>query len=172
MAKKEYARYEVEVTLDGKETTEKLNLRESAETLYNHFKEKPGCLVALYGFNDWDDNRKIRCNYFTKMLYVFYGSLSVIQILENEGINEKVRYGMTQQQAFDVAQRTIADHFKRTGSSWEYDLNLEVEEFRGKDIQELYNDAEHSVDTFEHMHSDFEDHDGSGNAQGYTSFVL
>lgn len=172
MAKKEYDRYEVEIRTDKETVTETLHLREAAEAVYERFKRKDDCIVALYGIDDWAHIKKIRCNYFTKTLYIFYGSLSVLEVLEAEGIDRKVQYGMTQQEAFDVAQGVIEAYFKRTGSSWEYDLDLDVEVFRGKDLNKLIMDAEHSIDNFEHTHDDFEEYDGSGNAQGFTAFTI
>jgi hypothetical protein len=107
-----------------------------------------------------------------KRLFLFYGSLSVIQILEDDGIKSRVNKMMSQSDAFEAAKRLIADHFEKEGCDpWEYDLDLEVETYRGKDRKSVALDIEHTLDNFEATHH-FEDEDGSGNAQGYTSFTL
>lgn len=107
-----------------------------------------------------------------KRLFLFYGSLSVIQILEDDGIENRVNKMMSQSDAFEAAKRLIAEHFEKEGCvPWEYDLDLEVETYRGKDRKSVALDIEHTLDNFEATHH-FEDEDGSGNAQGYTSFTL
>ncbi len=107
-----------------------------------------------------------------KRLFLFYGSLSVLQILEDDGIKSRVNKMMSQWDAFDAAKRLIAEHFEREGEEpWEYDLDLELETFRGKDEKSVELDIENALDNFEDSHH-FEDEDGSGNAQGYTSFTL
>ena len=107
-----------------------------------------------------------------KRLFLFYGSLSVIQILEDDGIESRVNKMMSQWDAFEAAKKLIAEHFEREGEEpWEYDLDLELETYRGKDVKSVDLDIEHTLDNFEATHH-FEDEDGSGNAQGYTSFTL
>ena len=107
-----------------------------------------------------------------KRLFLFYGSLSVIQILEDDGIESRVNKMMSQWDAFEAAKKLIAEHFEREGEEpWEYDLELELETYRGKDVKSVDLDIEHTLDNFEATHH-FEDEDGSGNAQGYTSFTL
>lgn len=107
-----------------------------------------------------------------KRLFLFYGSLSVIQILEDDGIESRVNKMMSQCDAFEAAKRLIAEHFEREGQEpWEYDLDLELETYRGKDMKSVDLDIEHTLDNFEATHH-FEDEDGSGNAQGYTSFTI
>ena len=79
---------------------------------------------------------------------------------------------MSQWDAFEAAKKLIAEHFEREGEEpWEYDLDLELETYRGKDVKSVDLDIEHTLDNFETTHN-FEDEDGSGNAQGYTSFTL
>lgn len=107
-----------------------------------------------------------------KRLFLFYGSLSVIQILEDNGIESRVNKMMSQSDAFGAAKRLIAEHFEKEGCDpWEYDLDLKVETYRGKDGKSVDLDIEHTLDNFEATHH-FEDEDGSGNAQGFTSFTL
>lgn len=107
-----------------------------------------------------------------KRLFLFYGSLSVIQILEDNGIENRVNKMMSQCDAFEAAKRLIAEHFEKEGCDpWEYNLDLELETYRGKDVKSVDLDIEHTLDNFEATHH-FEDEDGSGNAQGYTSFTL
>lgn len=107
-----------------------------------------------------------------KRLFLFYGSLSVIQILEDDGIESRVNKKMSQSDAFGAAKRLIAEHFEKEGCDpWEYNLDLEMETYRGKDEKSVGLDIEHTLDNFEATHH-FEDEDGSGNAQGFTSFTL
>lgn len=107
-----------------------------------------------------------------KRLFLFYGSLSVIQILEDDGIESRVNKMMSQCDAFEAAKRLIADHFEKEGCDpWEYDLDLELETYRGKNVKSVDLDIEHTLDNFEATHH-LEDEDGSGNAQGYTAFTV
>ena len=168
MSKRKYDHYEVATNHWGEDTAHDWP---AATSLYNHFRSLEDTLVTLYGVTEDGQYHKIRSNFTTKVLYIFHGSLSVLQILENEGIDKKVKRGMGQRDAFRVAQGVIKDHFERTGSSWEYDLDLDVEVFQGKDTRKLDMDAERSIDNFEATH-DFEQFDGDGNAQGFTAFTL
>ena len=138
---------------------------------YDYFRSLNNALVSLYGVTKDGQFHKIRTNIKTKTLYIFYGSLSVIKILEDEGIDKKVKPGTVQNKAFEIAQDSIKEHFKSIGTSWEYDLDLETEDFLGTDVKKLYMHAEHSIDTFEHNHH-FEEDDGAYDAQGYTAFTL
>ena len=175
MAKKKFHHYAVVSNIDGEQTAADYS---TALKTYDKLSRKEGALVTLYGVKELglatpltDCYVTLNQNFITKILYIFYGSLSVLQILEEEGISDKVKHGMGQCEAFDVAQDIIKGHFDETGERWEYDLDLDVEVFRGKDEKALIMDAEHSIDLFEHWH-DFEESDGTGNAQGFTAFTL
>ena len=107
-----------------------------------------------------------------KKTFIFSGSLSVLQIIEEKGIDKKVTANMSDQEAFETAQSVIRDHFeKEEDDGWDYDLTVESHPIEADDEETAYLEAEHIIDAFEH-NNDFEDDDGSGNAQGYTAFTV
>ena len=115
----------------------------------------------------------------TKKTFIFSGSLSVLQILETHGIDKKVTASMSDQEAFETAQSIIRDHFeKEEDGGWDYDLTVEShlmrlvrENPRAEDEQSACMEAEHIIDAFE-FNNDFEQYDGSGDAQGFTAFTI
>ena len=108
----------------------------------------------------------------TKKTFIFSGSLSVLQILETDGIDKKVTASMSDQEAFGTAQSIIRDHFeKEEDGGWDYDLTVESHLIEAEDEQSACMEAEHIIDAFE-FNNDFEQYDGSGDAQGFTAFTI
>ena len=113
-------------------------------------------------FESWLAERGRLCT-----LYVFHGSLSVIQLLEDsefeKTITEAFEASLGQEQILTMARERL----KEKGVDWQYDLNLEMQDFEGKDNFEK--EIDQYLDNFERWHN-FEEEDLSGNAQGFTSF--
>lgn len=109
-----------------------------------------------------------------KTFFFFYGSLSVIQAIEKRGIEKCLRAGMSQPKAFDIAEALIKEEFGEDFT--DYDLDLVVEDYEKtskQDIDKAYeDDIEYYIRANGLDEKSLEEHDGSGNAQGWTAFLV
>lgn len=104
----------------------------------------------------------------TKKTYLFSGSLSVLQILEDNGLKEVISEDMTKEQALAAAKEVIRKEFEREGEDYEYELEVDIVYFRAEDDDSLMSAFVKFFDEYEEE-KDFEQYDGSGDAQGYTT---
>lgn len=100
-------------------------------------------------------------------LYIFHGSLSVIQLLEDSEFEKTITEAFEARLSQELVLAKAHERLKEKGVDWQYDLNLEMQDFEGKDNFEK--EIDQYLDNFERWHN-FEEKDLSGNAQGFTSF--
>lgn len=99
-------------------------------------------------------------------LFLFYGSMSAIQELESSDITVRLQHGFTDEDAVNVARKILDET-----CDWDYDLEVKTKVFEGDDDKAVNAACEQYVDGFAEGR-DFEDYDGSGNAQDYTWFLV
>lgn len=99
-----------------------------------------------------------------KILFLFYGSMYVIEQIEgNETLENRLDPGMSEQEALTAAKEII-DSMVDTY----YNLSVVKMTFRPGACQK---EIEDYLDGFQEG-AHFEEYDGSGNAQDYCSFIL
>lgn len=101
-----------------------------------------------------------------KTVFIFIGSLSVLQILETS-ISQRLLPDVSKEEALDIAENVINKHFLKILHEWEYDLDVKVLHFHGQNASEK---AQNAINAYGEA-SDFEDSELSGNAQGFTAFI-
>lgn len=99
-------------------------------------------------------------------LFLFYGSMSAIQELESSDITVRLQPGFTDDEAVNAARELLDET-----CDWDYDLEVKTKVFEGDDNKAVNAACEQYVDGFAEGR-DFEDSDGSGNAQSYTWFLV
>lgn len=109
-----------------------------------------------------------------KTLFFFFGSLSVLQILENNGINKLLSPGMSRDTALYIANKLIRQSLG--DNQYDYDLELntvEYEEDSEEKIQERFGlDIRSCVEAYGLNEKSLEESNGSGNSQGWTAFLI
>ena len=116
----------------------------------------------------WDIQVGKRIPTITKTMYIFTGSLSVLQILEENDLREVITDGMTKEEALAAANGVIEKEFELEDGGWEYQLEVNIAKFNAPDEEKLNSFIDKFFDKFEEE-KDFEQYDGSGDAQGYTT---
>ena len=74
---------------------------------------------------------------------------------------------MTKAGALAEANNSIRRHFEKENTEWDYNLDVHVETFQNN--ENLEKNIDSAISWFERG-SRFEEEDGSGNAQGFTSY--
>ena len=102
----------------------------------------------------------------TKTLFIFFGSLSALQEFEYKLVSN-IKPKMTKEKALATARKLA----KECGVDWDFDLDVKIIPIDGLSKEEFSDRGNRIIEDFERA-MDFEQYDGSGNARGYTSFIL
>lgn len=97
-------------------------------------------------------------------LFLFHGSLSALQELEKHPAAEFLNFDTITEDALYKAKYLI----DKT-ADWDYDLEVDVFEFTGKDAEDQ---VASFLKGFNNTHDFPEEEDGSGNAQDYSWFMV
>lgn len=112
-----------------------------------------------------------------KILFLFYGSMSVVEDLEGSIKLESFLKPETSEEDAVKAAKEIAE--KMFNVDWDYNLDCVKITFRPgaadhKEVENLideYKEIENLIDEFVEDHH-IEDYDGSGNAQSWCTFII